>query len=196
MSSPPALFLAPEGIAAAVDRLGQAVSADHPDGLVVVGVLKGAAVLVADLLRAVSVPCRVDFLALSPYGSEGARVRILKDLDEDVAGRDVVLVEGVVDTGLSASYLVRLLADRGAHRVLVCALLDRPGRRLVPVDLAYVGFEAPDAYLVGYGLDLRERYRNLPGIHVLPDLAAPTRGGGAAAPAALERGYDAVLYET
>lgn len=194
MSEEPALVAGPAVIAAAVTRLAEAISADHPDGVVVVGVLKGGAVLVADLVRALSVPCRVDFLALSPYGAGGARVRILKDLDGDVAGCDVVLVEGVVDTGLSAGYLLRLLEERGARSVALCALLDRPARRIVPVAPAYVGFEAPASYLVGYGLDLRERYRNLPGIHALPGLDAPSSRSPALPASPPERRFDAAFY--
>ena len=170
-------FLSAGQIAGAVERLGAAISADHPGGVVVVGVLKGGAILVADLLRSISVPCVVDFLALSPYADRGTRVRILKDLGLDVTDRDVVLVEGVVDTGLSASYLVRLLGERGAARVSVCALLERPGRRIVPLALAYTGFVAPDAYLVGYGLDARGRYRNLPEIVELAGVEAPAGSG-------------------
>lgn len=150
-----------------VRRLGTEISEDHPEGLVLVGVLKGGVCLVADLLRAITVPVVVDFLALSPYAGEQTRVRVLKDVNLDVRGLDVVLVEDVVDTGLSASYVVRLLEGRLARRVSVCALLDRPARRIVPVPLAYVGVEAPEAFLVGYGLDAGERYRNLPGIHVI-----------------------------
>lgn len=195
MSGKPERFLEAAAIAPVVDRLARAVDLDHPEGALLVGVLKGAAFLVADLARALSVPCTVDFLALSPYAGRGARVRILKDLDVDVTGRDVVLVECVVDTGRSAGYLVRLLGDRGARRVSVCTLLDRPGRRIVPLKLAYVGLEAPEAYLVGYGLDLRERYRNLPDLYALPDLGAPSsRDVDELAPGAPGHRYDTALY--
>lgn len=195
MSTEPERFLEAAAIAPIVARLARAVELDHPEGALVVGVLKGAAFLVADLLRELEVPCTVDFLALSPYGGRGARVRILKDLDVDVAGHDVVLVEGVVDTGLSAGYLVRLLGDRGARRVSVLTLLDRPSRRIVPLRLAYVGLEAPESYLVGYGLDLRERYRNLPDLYTLPGLEAPSSHEQSEAVAgAPEQRYDAVLY--
>lgn len=188
-------FVSADQIAGAVAGLGAGISADHPDGVVVVGVLKGGAFLVADLLRSITVPCVVDFLALSPYASRGTRVRILKDLDVDVAGRDVVLVEGVVDTGLSAGYLVRLLEERGAARVSVCALLERPGRRIVPLALDYTGFVAPDAYLVGYGLDALGRYRNLPEIVELAGMDAPDESGdGGAAGLAGSDWLDALLY--
>lgn len=150
-----------------VSRLGSEISADHPDGVVVVGVLKGGVCFVADLLREITVPCVVDFLALSPFAGERARVRVLKDVGVDVSDLDVVLVEDVVDTGLSSSYVVRLLSSRGARRVWVCSLLDRPGRRIVDVPLRYVGTVAPEDFLVGYGLDAAERYRNLPAISVI-----------------------------
>ncbi|MCU1489304.1 MAG: hypoxanthine phosphoribosyltransferase [Acidimicrobiaceae bacterium] len=167
MTEAPRAILEPAALAQVVRRLGGEISDDHPEGVVVVGVLKGGVCLVADLLRAVTVPCVVDFLALSPYAGEQTRVRVLKDVNVDVRGLDVVLVEDVVDTGLSAHYVVGLLEARGARRVHVCTLLDRPTHRIVPVPLAYVGLEAPDEFLVGYGLDAAERYRNLPGIHAV-----------------------------
>lgn len=162
MSPERSAFLGTEEIAATVERLAADISGDHPDGVVMVGVLKGGVCLVADLLRSLTVPCVVDFLALSPYAGERARVRVLKDVDLDVRDLNVVLVEDVVDTGLSASYVVQLLSARGARRVSVCTLLDRPGRRIVNVPLRYVGTVAPEDFLVGYGLDAAERYRNLP----------------------------------
>lgn len=193
-----------EEIAACVRDLGGRISRDHPGGLVVVGVLKGGVCLVADLVRAVTVPCVVDFLALSSFTGEATRVRILKDIDIDVKGVDVVLVEDVVDTGLSASYLVRLLEERGAGQVSLCTLLDRPQRRIVPLALRYVGFEAPDAYLVGYGLDVAGRYRNLPGIYVVDplelrpgDRVGPPTGGGGGGGGGLPAspGLEALLYD-
>jgi len=167
VNGPPRTLLSAGEIAGLVRRLGAEISADHPEGLALVGVLKGSICLVADLARAIDVPCVLDFLALSAYAGGSARVRILKDIDIDVRGLDVVLVEDVIDTGLSSGYVVGLLSQRGARRVEVCALLDRPARRILPVPLGYVGTEVPDDFLVGYGLDAAERYRNLPGIHVL-----------------------------
>ncbi len=177
MSGASRTLLSAEELAAHVARLGAEISADHPDGVVVVGVLKGSLSFLADLVRAITVPCVVDFLALSSYREGETRVRILKDLDTDVTGHDVVLAEHVVDTGLSASYLVGLLTQRRARRVSVCTLLDRPRRRIVPVALRYVGALAPDEFLVGYGLDYAERYRNLPSIEVVD----PEELGGDAA---------------
>ena len=151
-------------LAGIVDRLGAEITRDHPEGVVLVGILKGSALLVADLARTLTISCEIDFLALSAYGSGGTRVRIAKDLDIDVAGKDVVLVTDLVDTGLTLGYVRRLLAERGARSIEACALLDRTRRRLLPVEVRYVGRQIGDEYLVGYGLDLDERYRNLPGI--------------------------------
>jgi hypoxanthine phosphoribosyltransferase len=133
--------------------------------VVLVGVLNGCLCFLADLCRQLSVPCQVDFLALSAFGGAATRVRVLKDLDLDVSGSSVVLVEDIVDTGLSARYVVGLLSAHGAAQVEICTLLDRPARRIVPVPLRYVGLEAPDDFLVGYGLDFAGRYRNLPALH-------------------------------
>ena len=145
-----------------VAGFGAAISSDHPDGVVVVGILKGSVCLVADLALEISVPCAVDFLALLAYGSGGRRIRVSKDLDADVAGRSVVIAVDIVDSGLTVSYVRRLLNERGARSADVCALLGRRSRRLLPVELRYVGLEIDDEYVVGYGLDLEERYRNLP----------------------------------
>lgn len=164
-----------------VRRLASAISHDHPEELVLVGLLKGSACLVADLARALEVPCSVDFLALLPYGSGGQRVRLSKDLDLDVTGRSVVLVVDVVDRGLTVAYVHRLLTERGARSVDVCTLLDRRSRRLLPVELRYVGREIGEEYVVGYGLDVEERYRNLPDLVVVdPDRAAHDTEGMAA----------------
>ncbi len=166
MTAPRRLYSAPE-LADIVGRLAREISADHPEGVVLVGVLKGSVFLVADLLRRLGVPVQVDFLSLSAYAPAARRVQVLKDLDLDVSGRDVVLVEDVVDTGLSARYVLDLLAGHGARRVRVCALLDRPGRRIIPLEVDYRGAEAPESYLVGYGLDLADRFRNLPDVLVV-----------------------------
>lgn len=158
------VFATPSELAAVVRRLGQEISADHPDGLVLVGVLKGSVCFLADLVRSIDVACEIDFLALSAYTGATTRVRIVKDLDLNLAGRDVVLVEDIVDTGLSARHVTGLLRDRGARRVRLCTLLDRTSRRILPVEVDYAGLDAPDGFLVGYGLDFAERYRNLRGL--------------------------------
>jgi len=169
-----------EQLASTVRQIGRSISSDHPEGVVLVGILKGSVCLVADLAREISVPCAVDFLALSAYGAGGTRIKLSKDLEADVAGRAVVVAVDIVDSGLTVSYVRRLLAERGARSADVCALLDRRPRRLLPVELRYVGREIGDEYVVGYGLDFEERYRNLPTLMVVePDslrsahLAAP-----------------------
>jgi hypoxanthine phosphoribosyltransferase len=144
-----------------VARLGRAISEAHGDGVVLVGVLKGSIPFLADLARAVTVDPVVDFLAVSPYAEGSGRVRIVKDLDVDVAGRDVVLVEDVVDTGLTTTYLLGELGRRQPASLEVCALVDKVRRRVVPVPLRWVGFAVDEDYVVGYGLDHAERYRNL-----------------------------------
>ncbi|HEV2993041.1 MAG TPA: hypoxanthine phosphoribosyltransferase [Acidimicrobiia bacterium] len=149
---------------ARVEDLAGRIAADSPDGVVLVGVLKGALVFLADLARAIqAVDVQIDFLAISRYAPDSGRVRILQDLELDVAGRDVVLVEDLVDTGLTLAYLLAYVRQRGPRRLEVCALLDRSARRIVPLDVRYVGLEVPgDAFVLGYGLHYGERYRNLP----------------------------------
>jgi len=157
-----------DALAARVDALARAIVAEHPDGVVLVGVLKGALIFTADLARAIGridrdAPVLIDFLAISRYAPDSGRVRILKDLELDVAGRDVVVVEDLVDTGLTLAYLLGQLRARGPRRLEVCTLLDRAERRIVPLEPRFVGQEIPaDAFVLGYGLHLGERYRNLP----------------------------------
>ena len=146
---------------AGVRRLGAQLSADYPHGILAVAVLKGSVCFMADLVRAVTVPVEVDFLAVSSYAPGTGRVRIVKDLEADVADRDVVLVEDIVDTGLTLTYLLGELARRSPRSLEVCALLDKACRRIVPTDVRYVGFEIGDEFVLGYGLDFAERYRNL-----------------------------------
>jgi hypoxanthine phosphoribosyltransferase len=158
-----------------VQSLAGRIAADHPDGVVLVGVLKGALVFLSDLARAIrTIDVQIDFLAISRYAPDSGRVRILQDLALDVAGRDVVLVEDLIDTGLTVAYLLQHVAERGPRRVEVCALLDRVERRIVPLEVRYVGIEVPgDRFLIGYGLHHAERYRNLPVILAV-DQAAVT----------------------
>jgi hypoxanthine phosphoribosyltransferase len=146
------------------------VTQDQP--LHLVGVLKGVMPFVSDLMRAIptDVPVSVDFLAISSYGPttrQSASVRLLKDLDEPITGRHVLLVEDIIDTGLTLGYLMKLLRGRQPQSLRICTLLDRASVRLLDLRLAYVGFEIPDQFVVGYGLDHKERYRNLPYIGVL-----------------------------
>jgi len=171
----PAIVLDEIALDATVRRLAGEIVADHPDGVVLIGVLKGALVFLADLVRAVEgIDVLVDFLAISRYAPDSGRVRILKDLDIDISGRDVVLVEDLVDTGLTLAYLLEHVRGRGPRRLEVCTLLDRAERRIVPLPVRYVGTEVPgDAFVLGYGLHVGERYRNLP-VVVRADPAALT----------------------
>jgi hypoxanthine phosphoribosyltransferase len=151
---------------------------------VLVTVLKGGAMFLADLMRAIELPVQVHFMAISRYGDAEeslGRVQILLDVDADLAGREVLLVEDIVDTGLTSRYLLSVLRARGAASVELCTLLDKTARRIVPIHPLYAGFECPDAFVVGYGLDFQERYRHLPDILEVTDLAALR-----ADPAALE----------
>lgn len=163
----PETLLDETAIAATVERLGREIAADHPDGVVLVGVLKGASIFLADLARAVpDVDVDVAFIAISRYAPDSGRVRILHDVDLDVAGRDVVLVEDLVDTGLTVGYLVQHLEARAPRGVDVCTLLDRPARRILPVAVRYVGMEIPDVFVLGYGLHRADLYRNVPRVVV------------------------------
>ncbi|WP_419919592.1 phosphoribosyltransferase [Candidatus Poriferisocius sp.] len=157
----PELFASRVDIGQAVGRVAAEISQRCSNGAVLVSVLKGSLPFFADLVRAVSIAVEVDFLALSRFAPDSGRVRLVKDLDCDVAGREVVLVEGIVDTGLSLGYLKGELKRRSAASVAVATLLNRSARRILPVEPDYVGFEAPDEFFVGYGLDWAGRYRNL-----------------------------------
>lgn len=151
-------------IAEKVRELGERISADHPgERLRLVTVLKGSVFFLADLARAISADVTLDFMAVSPYAPGlGGVVRVTKDLDDDISGQTVILVEDVVDTGLTVNYVRSLLLARSPASLEVCALLDKPGRRIADVPAAYTGFTMGDEFLVGYGLDLNGRLRNLP----------------------------------
>jgi hypoxanthine phosphoribosyltransferase len=164
-----------ESLRARVVELGEEVSRDyHGRELLLIGVLKGAVFFMADLMRQLTVPCEIDFMAISSYGAatdSSGVVRILKDLDINIEGRDVLVVEDIIDSGLTLSYLMRNLEAREPASLEVCALMTKPGRREIEVPVRYVGFEIPNRFVVGYGLDFAERYRNLPYVGVLdPDL--------------------------
>jgi hypoxanthine phosphoribosyltransferase len=160
-----------ETLAARVAELGAEVSADYQGrDLLLIGVLKGAVFFMADLMRHLTVPCEVDFMAISSYGDStdsSGIVRILKDLDINIEGRHVLVVEDIIDSGLTLSYLMRNLESREPATLEVCALLTKPARREIDVPVRYVGFEIPNKFVVGYGLDFAERYRNLPYVAVL-----------------------------
>jgi hypoxanthine phosphoribosyltransferase len=159
-----------------IAELGGEISADYAGkDLLLVGVLKGAVFFMADLMRHISIPCEVDFMAISSYGAStdsSGVVRILKDLDESIEGRNVLVVEDIIDSGLTLSYLKRTLGARHPASLEVCALLTKPERREVDVPVRYIGFEIPNRFVVGYGLDFAERYRNLRYVGVLADEAA------------------------
>jgi hypoxanthine phosphoribosyltransferase len=159
-----------------VRELGAAITRDYAGREpVLVSVLKGSAVFLADLLLAIGVKARVDFMSISTYGSDSQPsgvVRIMKDLDQDIGGEDVIVVEDIVDTGLTLSYLLSVLQARRPASIEVCTLLDKSVRRITPLEIRYRGFDCPDRFVVGYGLDINERYRNLPFILAVDDPAA------------------------
>jgi hypoxanthine phosphoribosyltransferase len=165
------ILVQPDELEHRVRELGAEISRDYAGrDLLLIGVLKGAVFFLADLMRTIEVPCEVDFMAVSSYGSStdtSGVVRILKDLDEPLEGRHVLIVEDIVDSGLTLQYLMRTLETRGPASLQVCALLTKPERRKVEMPARYVGFEIPDRFAIGYGLDYAERYRNLPYVAVL-----------------------------
>ena len=156
-----------------VGELGAEINRDYADkDLVMIGVLKGAVLFLADLMRELEIPCEVDFMAVSSYGSStdsSGVVRILKDLDASIEDRDVVLVEDIVDSGLTLHYLLKNLRARNPRSLEVCALLTKPERRRVDLPIRYVGFEIPNRFAIGYGLDHNQRYRNLGYVAALQD---------------------------
>jgi len=176
---PATVLLDADAVAALVARLGAEIEQDHPEGVLLVGVLKGALIFVADLARAITgVPVELDFMSISRFAPDSGRVKILHDLGSDITGRDVVIVEDVVDTGLTLAYLMGQLQDRGPRSLSDCTLLDRPSRRIVPHELRYRGLVLEDEFVLGYGLHSSDLYRNLPFI------AAADRAVVAATPAA------------
>ena len=167
-----------EPLQARIAELGAEVSREYEGrDLLLVGVLKGAVFFMADLMRELTIPCEIDFMAISSYGAatdSSGVVRILKDLDTNIAGRDVLVVEDIIDSGLTLSYLMRSLKARKPASLEICALLTKPERREIDVPVRFVGFEIPNKFVIGYGLDFGERYRNLPYVAVLhPDLIPP-----------------------
>ena len=174
LSSEPELgevLVSAEDLQRRVTELGREISRDYAGrSLLLVGVLKGAVFFLSDLMRFIDIPVEVDFMAVASYGSatdSSGVVRILKDLDAAIEGRDVLIVEDIVDSGLTLQYLMRNLGSRNPRTLEVCALLTKPERRKVDLPTRYVGFEIPDRFVVGYGLDYAERYRNLPFVAVL-----------------------------
>ncbi len=173
-SLPPSLgetLVSEQDLRRRVAELGEQISHDYAGrSLLLVGVLKGAVFFLSDLMRYIDIPVEVDFMAVASYGSatdSSGVVRILKDLDAAIEGRDVLIVEDIVDSGLTLQYLLRNLGSRNPRSLEVCALLTKPARRKVELPSRYVGFEIPDRFVVGYGLDHAEQYRNLPFVAVL-----------------------------
>jgi hypoxanthine phosphoribosyltransferase len=173
------ILLDAETVAGRVAELGAQLSADYAGrDPVLVSVLKGALIFLADLMRAMDLPTSIDFMEVSSYGAaieSSGQVRILKDLSKPIEGRDVIVVEDIIDTGLTLNYLLGYLADRQPASIRICCLLDKPARRLAEIPIDYIGFTIPDRFVIGYGLDYGERYRNLPYIGVLK----PSVYGGA-----------------
>lgn len=165
------VILSEEQIKARIAELGAQISADYGDApVLLVAVLRGAALFVADLARAITCPVELDFMAVSSYGSStksSGVVRIIKDLEETIDDRHVLVVEDILDTGLTLKYLLRNLASRKPLSLEVVTLLSKQGKQRVPIDCKYVGFDIPDEFVIGYGLDYAERYRNLPYVGVL-----------------------------
>ena len=167
----PKVLLSREQIAERVAELGRQISRDYQGkNLLLISVLKGSVVFMSDLMRAITIPMQIDFMSVSSYG-DGVKtsgvVKILKDLDHPIAGYDVLIVEDILDSGLTLSYLSKILQSRGPKSMRLVTLLDKPGRRQVEVEAHYVGFAIDDVFVVGYGLDFNEQYRNLPFVGVL-----------------------------
>ena len=165
------VLVASEDIQAKVRELGERITGDYrEDKLLLVGILRGAVVFLSDLMRHLELPCEIDFMEVSSYGTStqsSGVVRILKDLQEDITGRHVLIVEDIIDTGLTLSYLRRSLLQRKPASLEICALLSKPSRRRVELEVKYLGFEVPDVFVIGYGIDYAGAYRNLPDIHSL-----------------------------
>jgi|SRR5579871_655329 len=167
------VFITAEQIQNRVREMGAQISADYPEGpIYLIAILKGAFVFMADLARAIKTPARIEFIGISSYGrgkSSSGQVKVTKDLDVSIEGHHVLVVEDIVDSGVTLTYLMNLLKQRRPKSLQIATLLDKPERRLRPVEVAYVGFKIPDEFVVGYGLDFAEDYRNLSDICVLAE---------------------------
>lgn len=167
------VLISEEEIHSRIKELGTQITQDYErKDLVVIGILKGAVIFMSELVKNIDLPIIIDFMSVTSYGKSSistGEVRIIKDLDFSVEQKDVLIVEDIIDTGLTLNYLSDLLKKRGANSVKICTLLDKPDRRTVGVDIDYLGFEVPDEFIVGYGLDYAEHYRNLPFIGSLKE---------------------------
>jgi len=175
------ILVGPEDLRRRVAELGVEISRDYEGrDVVLIGVLKGAVLFIADLMRELTIPCEIDFIAVSSYGSatdSSGVVRILKDLDSSIEGRDVLVVEDIIDSGLTLHYLLRNLRARNPASLEVCALLTKPERRRVDLPVRYVGFEIANRFAIGYGLDYAQRHRNLGYVAALADAAGSPQAG-------------------
>lgn len=159
-----------EKIQARIEELGKQISQDYKGPIIMIGILKGAFIFMSDLARSIENPTRIDFMGISSYGNaktSSGEVRLTKDLDMSVEGLDVLVVEDIVDSGVTLTYLIHILSQRRPRSIRIAALLDKPERRMRPIKVNYCGFEIPDEFVVGYGLDYAEDYRNLKDICVL-----------------------------
>lgn len=165
------VLISEEQLEKRVKELGEQINKDYKGkNLLIIAILRGAVVFASDLIRQVKLPLAIDFMAVSSYGAStksSGVVRILKDLDEEIGGKDVLIIEDIVDTGLTLHYLIENLQSRKPNSIKVCCFLDKPTRRTADVEVDYVGFSIPDEFVVGYGLDYAQKYRNLPYIGVL-----------------------------
>lgn len=171
MSEHVRVLLSEEKVDARIKAIGEEISKDYAGKRVhLVCVLKGGSFFMCELAKRITVPVSLDFMSVSSYGSDtksSGVVRIIKDLDESLKDKDVIVVEDIVDSGRTLSYLLEMLRDRGPASLRLCTLLDKPDRRVIPVNVDYTGFEIPDQFVVGYGLDYNQRYRNLPYIGIV-----------------------------
>ena len=167
------VLLSERKLQATIDRLGKQISKDYEGkNLLLVSILKGAVVTMADLMRAITIPCSIDFMVVSSYGSgttTSGTVKIIKDLDIPLSDYDVLIVEDILDSGVTLSSLIQILGTRNPRSIKICALLDKPARRKAPVKADYIGIEVEDEFVVGYGLDYDEKYRNLPYVGILKE---------------------------
>ena len=167
------IIIQEEEVLAKIKELSKKISDDYKDkNLLVVGILKGSVIFASDLMKNIEIPCEIDFMAVSSYGNASETsgvVRILKDLDHSTEGKDIIIVEDIVDSGVTLDYLTKYLKGRNVNSVKIAALLSKPSRRKVDIDVEYLGFEVPDEFIVGYGLDFAEKYRNLPYVAVLKE---------------------------
>jgi hypoxanthine phosphoribosyltransferase len=173
MALVPRVFLTAEQIQKRVDEMGDQISGNYPEGpIYLISILKGAFMFLADLSRAIRTPARIEFMGISSYGrgkTSSGQVRVTKDLDVSIEGHHVLIVEDIVDSGVTLTYLLNVLEQRRPKSLAIATLLDKPERRLRPVEVSYVGFKIPDEFVVGYGLDFAEDYRNLKDICILSE---------------------------